>query len=383
MQDNEYKKRFAINQSAIKDFRFKSPQDWKAIWIDGEKDEDKDDEDFIYGSLVDTLWFSPERLEERFHVTTSTNIPQGAVRHIVKAVHASIKDPHLNVTAIEQENLPEDKIDYNFKSYKSQILQACAEYINEEKKKGWNPTWKDDTRYNKIVEQGEDYFNFLIEAKGREVISAELNLEAIQALKIMQTNEDTRKYFTRDDKKYTNIFQLQIFMDLEISPGIIVPVKCAIDDLHLDHEYKTIQVVDGKTSFSAFNFIESIKRYSYCDQVSFYQYVVERYIKTKEFRDKYGDFRAYRFKEPINIVIDRKFKTPYIYEYDWKDISISREGNYDFLRQFYETTEHFSRIKKGWMEIIREIAWHMENKKWDYPMNYYEQRKIKVNLTNS
>jgi hypothetical protein len=116
---------------------------------------------------------------------------------------------------------------------------------------------------------------------------------------------------------------------------------------------------------------------------SFYQYVVERYIKTKEFRDKYGDFRAYRFKEPINIVIDRKFKTPYIYEYDWKDISISREGNYDFLRQFYETTEHFSRIKKGWMEIIREIAWHMENKKWDYPMNYYEQRKIKVNLTNS
>lgn len=385
MQSDEYRKLEGISQSAIKDFRFKAPQTWKEIWIDGKKDDEKDDEDYIFGSLVDTLRFSPHKLDERFFITSSNAIPKGAIKSIVKSVHGRISEFKVQRTRVEQEELPEpiEKVDYNFRSYEDLILACCDEHINDEGKKGWNSSWKRETRIKKVIEEGTDYFNFLVESGGREVISSEMNLEAIEAVKALEMSEITKKYFSRSDTRYTNIFQLEISSPVEVSPGQNVMLKGALDDFHIDHEFKRLQVVDLKTTFSAFNFLQSIKQFSYVDQVSVYQTLAEKVIKQDWFIEKYGDLSEYRFKEPINIAIDRKFKKPYIYEYDWKDLAISKDGNANFLREFYDTTEHYSRVKKGWLEILREIAWHLENKKWDYPVEHYASGKIKVNLINS
>ena len=84
------------------------------------------------------------------------------------------------------------------------------------------------------------------------------------------------------------------------------------------------------------------------------------------FLDKYNlkILVNYRLLAPINIVIDKDEKTPYIYEYEWTDIIISKEGNSKFLSQLYSTTDHNGKIKKGWQDILEEICWHIQNCLW-------------------
>lgn len=386
MQNTNYSNRFAISQSSIKDFRFKSPKRWKSIWVDKQLDLTKKDENFVFGSFVDTLLFTPKELDNRFYVSEALTVPTGAVEKIVKNVYKSAsentkflqehRDVLPTVPGSDSGGIGGDRP--RLEDYRDEILNNC---ISED----WNATWKPDTRVNKIIEKGAEYFDLLQDSENRKVITSEMNLDAINLVSILKNSTHVGKYF-KQSKDYENRYQVELFTEY-INPetGYKIPLKCAIDIIHIDHKAKQIQLVDFKTSHDAFDFIKSIKQYSYGDQLSFYIYMLQQVLESKDWGDEYGlqDYKNYKIISPINIVIDKEDKVPYIYEYSWDDIIMAGEGNESFLFDLYQTNNHNAKVKKGWISLLREIAWHFENNKWDYPKEFYETGKIKVNLTNS
>ena len=200
-------------------------------------------------------------------------------------------------------------------------------------------------------------------------------MEAISMVNVLTSNLNVKKYFIKQENEEL-FHQLEIYTDYELNNGVKIPLKGAIDILHIDHNNKTIQILDLKTSFSAFDFLKSIKQYSYCAQLSFYDYLVRRWIEDKKYSN-------YHILPPANIVIDPEYKIPYIYEYDWVDIALEADGNKDFLFNIYQSDLHNEKFKKGWKNILEEIGWHISNNMWDMPKELYENKKIKVNLLNT
>lgn len=381
MQQAEYYNNLAISQSAIKDFRFKSPKRWKSIWVDKQIDLGKNEDSFIFGSLVDTLLFSPHLLGDRFYISNLTELPTGAIPKIVKNIYDTLlSDPNFQIETIQDVKTYDDpespEIEYVITTdlslvNRTVILNAC----NQEE---WNGGWKDETRINKIIEKGSKYFNLLTDCGNRKVISSEMNLQAIDIVNILK-NGKLKRYFNNSEE-FTNIFQLELFSNFECDGVSTIAIKGALDILHIDNIRKTIRVVDFKTSHDAHNFIPSIKKFGYCDQLSFYTYLVETALSDSEFCENYNLDSTYKVLEPMNIVVDTEDKLPYVYEYSWDDIVISREGNSKLLFDLFQTQLHNQKIKKGWKETLCDIAWHFNNKLWEYPREYYENDKIKVNL---
>lgn len=383
MQNNSYSSKFAISQSAIKDFRFKSPKKWKQIWIDRQLDLDKDEDSFVFGSLVDTLLFTPSLLKERFYIADVNKIPKGGIEKVIHSVFNKVKE---NITdgvkvlhVVDDEMLPEpyEVFKYDISSLKKEILEACEE-------EQWNAHWRAETRVNKIIEKGSEYFGLLDQSQGKKIVTMDMNLEAIDLVVKLKESKDVGKYFQKS-KDIENLYQVELMYIYANSGLYETPIKGAIDIVHINHKDKTIQLVDFKTSYSAFDFLKSIKQYNYCDQLSFYNFLLSIAMLDKEFieANNLPDLKSYKLLEPINIVIDKEEKLPYVYEYNWTDIIISKEGNKKFLNDLYNTTDHNAKIKKGWLEILEEISWHLENSLWEYPKEYYEKGKIKVNLLNN
>lgn len=378
MQNTSYKNTFAISQTSIKDFRFKSPKKWKTIWIDKQIDIDKDEDNFVFGSLVDTLLFTPKELTERFFIANSNDVPTGAVAKIIKTVYDEALATNLipgltKLEFIDNPELPEpeEKITYNFSKLENQIIKACE-------KEEWNSNWKPDTKFKKIVEKGEGFFDLLIQSEGKKVISSEMNLEAVAMVNMLKKSPICSQYFTNKN----NIFQLELFIDYTSKDFYTLPLKAAIDILHIDRANKTLRLVDFKTSYDSYNFLASIKKFGYCDQLSFYHYMLQQALSNGSLT-KYDINESYTLLEPLNIVIDKEDKLPYIYEYSWDDINLSKEGNREYLFQLFQSNYHNAKIRKGWNELLNEIAWHVKHNMWDYPVEFYKEGKIKINLTNA
>lgn len=379
MQRTEYNRTFAVSQSAIKEFRYKSPKRWKEIWIEKQLELDKNEEAFTFGSLVDTILFTPDLIDSRFYVAEVSKIPTGELEKIVKYVYDTAENQKAHKVVYEDDMLPEPEVVEVFRlsDLKDVILEACE-------KIEWNSRWKPETKVNKVIELGSEYYNLLAKAEGRKIITSELNFEALDIVKKLKQDKNLQKYFI-DTNTTRNIFQLELYDKYISNDHYEVPLKCAIDILHIDEKNKTIQVCDFKTSHSAYNFIQSIKQFGYCDQLSFYTFMVQNALQNNIFMEQHGLDRMTDWKilEPVNVVIDEHDKIPYLYEYDWRDIEISRRGNSEYLFSLYQTTNHTTKIKKGWQELLEEICWHIQNDQWDYPVEFYKTGKLKVNLINS
>lgn len=378
MQNKDYSSRFGVSQSMLKDFRFKSPKRWKTIWIDRQEDGDKDDKSFTFGDLVDTLMFMPDTLNDRFYVGTQ-KLPSKAIETICRSIYSKIIYQHIEADEQALE-LPVvmDKRELAIVDSTNEdiIIEACNLY-EEDGKKGWNNTWKNETRIKRIIEHGGDFFKSLVESNGRKIISPQMNFDAIEVKGILEKDDMVSKYFiTQEDVDLE--FQKEIFVDHICNDVSKIPLKGALDILRIDHKNKTIQIADFKTSFSAFDFIQSIKKYGYATQLSFYDYILRIWLK-EQCDNKYCD---YTILNPINIVIDPYEKIPYIYEYSWSDLAIEREGNEDFLISIYGGI-HNHKIKRGWMDVLELVCWHYNNNYWEMPKELYEERKIKVNLLNN
>lgn len=331
-----------------------------------------------FGDLVDTLLFTPELLENRFFIGEFQH-PSLAIETIIKSIRSRIILENSEIKQMNQNDLPEnlEEIPMNIDSeLVDKFILFYADNYEENGKKGWNNHWKSETRLNKLKESGRVFFNLLQDANDRQVITQITNMEAIEIKNILHKDLEVKDYFIESEGIELK-FQMEVFANHTLFDNKIIPLKGAFDILQIDHNNKTLRIIDFKTSYDAHDFIKSIKKFGYTTQLSFYDYLLRLWLSSNCLEES---FCNYEILNPINVVIDKYNKVPYIYEYDWDDLALEREGNENFLFDLYQTKDHKMKIKKGWINILEDIAWHYYNDLWLKPKELYENKKIRVNL---
>src|ERR1700761_1646550 len=95
-----YRAKFAISQSSIKDWKDLPPQKWYDKWIlkTGKK---KTGAALDFGSLLDTLCFTPKEYDRRF-VICEVKKPSDNVTKIVTATFEHIKELNENIKLLNE-----------------------------------------------------------------------------------------------------------------------------------------------------------------------------------------------------------------------------------------------------------------------------------------
>lgn len=365
MQTSEYRKVFAISQSAIKAFRTKSLHKFKKIYID--KVEEDDDDKFTFGSLVDTLLLSPKLLNERFYIPKrDVKFPGDKLKVVIDGVY-KVASAFCEEAAIlnKQGNLPEPIYIANLNDITNwnEIIVRVAREV------GFGGSTWSDTRIIKAVYEEAEYFSALNEAKGRKLISVEDNADALGIVENLKKDPNILPYFEQAEDEIL-IHQQEIFDEINIveeSTGkdVLIPLKGATDIIRINTRKRTVQLADLKTTKSADDFIKDVKSYDYIIQTSFYSYLIAKWLLTY----RGGIYKEFAMEPPVNIAIDREFKIPYIYEYREEDLGVA----------MYGSGEHNF---EGWWTTLIEIAWHMYTGIWDKPRELFETGKIKLKLFN-
>lgn len=345
----DYNKKFAISQSAIKDWEGMSPKKWQEIWVLKSRQRPQAGAAASFGSLLDCLVFTPQHFDKRF-VVSDIPLPSDSIRTVVSSVFNRIKE--LNANAVKMNELnPGTNIP--MKELKLDHPDLIATYAKEANYYVSQPT----RAYNETIKNGTEYFEFLKKIEGKQAVSqADMDL-AKKLCEILFTDKMVKGFF-KPNKNCEVVFQQQIFADLEVE-GFenldFLPLKGQLDDVYFNHKKKEVREIDLKWTMDAFLFKDSVKRFGYVKQHSFYDFLLREWLKT--YRD--GEFKDYTVANPLNVVIDSDEQVPYIYQYNANDLYIERYG--------HENMHWF----KGWEQTLYEIGWHMDTQQWDRPREHY------------
>lgn len=264
-------------------------------------------EHFIIGSAVDFLFtFNGDMdfFNEYYYVSHIENKPTDVVKSIIHSVFNKV------INECAEFNIEPNFKEYSFiTGYKDTILNACNEH-------GYYNNWKDDTRINKICEEANDqYFQELVLSKGKTILSKEDLKTIISVYKSIIENEYTREYFNAE--KYEILNQVAIYFDID---GI--KCKALLDRVCIDHEAKTIQIIDFKTIGDyTLNFHRQAKKFRYDVQAAFYQHA---FINSMFEFNKYENYKVLPFVFIVESTLQQGF--PIIYKMSHSLLNIGRNG---------------------------------------------------------
>ena len=240
----------------------------------------------LFGSMVDTLLTDgQEAFDERFFVATFPDIPDSQI-NVVKTLFNTTRGM-----------IPFDKIDNSF------ILQAIEECK-------FQPNWRPETRIKVIKENCEQYYNLLILAKDKEVVSSELYEDAQACVDSLKSSDATKWYFEANnpfDDSIERCYQLKFKGEYNS-----IPLRIMADNIIVDHKNKIIYPTDLKTSYKEeWNFWKSFIEWKYYHQANLYAEIIRQNIEKDDY---FKDFKIadYRF-----IVICNRTRQPLVWEWPY------------------------------------------------------------------
>jgi len=253
----EYYTSEKLNQSSLKNLAqglayFKKKQE--------EQKENKSKKDyFIVGSAVDIILTGNERdFENQYYVSKLEKLPSEAEINIIKDVFDELSDNRV----MTKETL--------FSEQSDAILAAANEF-------GWQMRWKEETRINKLIDAGEEYFAELRDSIGKQIISTEMN-DKIQAIvNSLRASKRTAKYFNRKGFNGSDIniyYQKPIYFthrDIECKAllDIVIIIK------NPKGEIIEVQIIDLKTTSDAvLSFSKNVRKFRYDIQAAWYAMAV-------------------------------------------------------------------------------------------------------------
>jgi len=336
--DTSYRDKFAISQSAIKDWKIMTPMKWYKTWVTRELSR-PDPTATTIGSFLDCLLFTPDDIEKRF-VVSQTTPPSEKVQLILSAVLTHFEQLNAH-TALLDVKVPHKEPTLDDKDL---VMSLCIEHEHYKN--------KPEQGYNDVVKKGAEYFEFLKSINGRKVISPADNIIAVELKKVLMENPVSKPFFI-PKKDCEVFFQTYIYDNYDVD-GFdnleFLPIKGALDIIHVNHKLKQVREVDEKFTESPYpGFYDRIKQMDYPLQHSFYDRLLKKWTKQH--------YKGYSVMPPLNLVIDDTDKIPYLYMYDLDDLYIKEHG--------LEGTPI-----KGWKHSIEEIAWHFNSEDWSRPREH-------------
>jgi hypothetical protein len=149
---------------------------------------------------------------------------------------------------------------------------------------------------------------------------------------------------------------LEVYNEFEIywkDPVTNLDCKSALDRVVIDHNNKTIQLIDLKTTSDLSNFRDSYNTYKYYKQLAFYWMALTWYFKNTLNKD----IVEYKNETYIIAVQSKEY-------YECKAFTIPES----------ELSIGFEEIKDN----LKKLEWHYTNNKWDHSREYYDNNGIET-----
>lgn len=240
----------------------------------------------------------------------------------------------------------------DLKTCNTNIELACKELK-------YGQTWNPDTRLGK-VHAVEKYYLELQRCSSKELVSSEQLELAEQAVNTLAGHQFTKDYFTPQHDGIEIHFQVPIVWEY-----CGHACKSLLDTLVIDHNLKTWRAVDLKTmSTSVYSFPDSYMKWKYYIQAAFYKEAVIQAVKDNScFRAENeikipSDYLGLAFD--FVVISSSNVMRPLVYRKD----SVMEEG-----RDFTYKGEKI----KGFISLIEDYEWHLDEGLYDYPREIYEQ----------
>lgn len=241
----------------------------------------------VFGSAVDSIITGgQEEFDERFMVAEFPSTSD-TVTKIVKSLFNQYGNKYRNISLI-----PDNLV------------------IVETESSNYQMNWKPETRAKVIKEKGEDYYNLLFLAGDRTVLDTQTYKDVCNAVSVLKNSESTKFYFAEN-----NPFEPEIerFYQLKFKACLNgINYRCMFDELIVDHNNKTIQPIDLKTSCKLgdreWDFPKHYIEWGYQIQNRLYVRILQDTI----LKDNYfKDFTILPYKD---IIIFKKSDTPLVWD---------------------------------------------------------------------
>ena len=293
-----------------------------------------------FGSLFDMMITRPDDVNKHYGVC-DVSVPEAELKAL-DYIRENCHSPHVRLEDIPKEEL-------------TKLLDDCQ----------YQSRWGYDARLKHLVPYHEYYD---MTRSGVKVVSREDWDDATEMVKVFREDPYLSKLFGTEDKDGIEyIYQSKFVVNYkDMVVGDVVKIKIMPDLIVMDHNNKTIQPVDLKTSENpAYDFADNFVRFRYDIQASMYDDVI-RVVKN---RDK--ELAGYRILPYLFTDISRTDKVPVTYVYD--SASDDQDGGLAFKGYKY----------KSWRELLTEILkYRKENPVVPFGIKTNEPNDIVAILNN-
>lgn len=276
----------------------------------------------IMGKAIHCLLLDREMFENQFLVASS-NIPTANTLTVIERVF----EYHCKIVAEQQIEMTDNDLVF----YSNHVLDVLKDINLHQSLK------TDSQRLEKIInEQSKDYFEYLKNAQGKDIIDVETYDKCILAVESIKNNEAISVLLGLTNNKENVVLNEH---PLQIEPGnfpsIQFGLKGILDNLNIDKETKTIYINDIKrTGKSLIYFTESIEKYNYWAQAAMYVNLVEANLV-----ELLGTVINNDWKIVFNFIVIDQFNQTYAFEVS---NATMHKWKVDLLQKLYEAEYHYT-----------------------------------------
>jgi hypothetical protein len=324
--EREYRQLNIDSSSSLKEFSLDKKKYYKRYVLGERVEDDEQSKAAIVGQLVECLLFEKEKFDDKFYLSSVTNIPTGNMALFVDALYK-----YTETAATEEGTLTRSFEDIAKDAYKDSGYKWTFEKVLE-KFSGSN---------------AEIYYKELrnVRSKGLTVITAEDINNAERVVNELRINETTAPILNLvNSDRYTILIQHQI----EGYKVDGLEMKSMVDLIIIDHKEKVIHIYDLKCTWS----VEGFLREYYLYRRAYIQAYV--YLKAGEYLKNELGLEDYNVQYPKFIVCDSiNYLSPLIYVLNSDDIQDAYMG-------FFFEGKRYPGVKS----IVAELKWSRENDQW-------------------
>lgn len=340
----EYKNIDALNQSILKKILI-SPQSFLQAKKKQEYGEESEEDHFTFGTIVDLmLTGNKEDFDKRFVRISDESSCSDAIKSIIKNVYNDI---------ITTNGL----VDEDLEQYKLKILQYCN-YAN------YQPKWKDDTRVEKIIKEGNDYFELLKTIGSKTPVTENDYAKAVTCVMALKSDKFTQPYVVLKANSNDREFLNKFIIEFEYYG---YKIKGELDRVIIDHTERTVTPIDFKTTGKPIGgFINDFWFYRYDFQAAVYTRGLLEHPEIKKLLES-----NYSLNPFLYIAVETNLvSNPMVFEVTPEAIEIGFSGGI-VKNKTYE----------GFEQAIKRYYYAEQFNSWEYPKEYYESNgKMPITL---
>lgn len=337
----EYKTLKGVNQSILKKILI-HPQEFLKAKARQENTRDSTESHFLFGSVVDImLTGTKDEFDSKYtRVPDDVGVSE-AIQKIIDGVYGDASD---KTTSLDL--LPDS------------ILQHC-------KYQAYQSNWKDDTRIAKIIEQGSKYFELLKSTEGKQMISESDYARAVNCKMALASDTFTKPYVVlKTDKKSNREFLDKFIIEFTVQG---VDIKGELDRVVIDHDEKTIQPIDFKTTGKPItSFSYDFWSYRYDFQAATYTLGLENHSVIKELMEK-----GYKLLDFLYIVVESNMvNNPMVFLVNRDVCNVGLNGG----------TLSSGRVLEGFYQALNRYIFAYSTESWNYAQEYYENKVMEIEI---